>query len=212
MNFRVSSFRRELQVDTIPTYDGVDELSQVILAELEGAVGNESQQGKKDTIVLLNAEVSEEGKGKGKTKQESLKGKEAPKAESGEAAKGDNRPKAKSDPKAQNKPQCFKWIQEEGCPYGVNCQYARSPDVKGRCCNCGATDHMKPACTRPGCGSFHENAEPTGKGKGKGKGKSVAKAQVASSSGSAETPNSGATSSGGTSGIDSVDIKVIKEV
>ena len=43
MSFRVSSLRHELQVDTIPTHEGANSLSQVILAELEGAVGNESQ-------------------------------------------------------------------------------------------------------------------------------------------------------------------------
>ena len=92
MNFRVSSLRHELQVDTIPTYDGADTLSHVILAELEADVRNASQQGKQDRLALLNAEVSEEGKEKGKTKQDSPKEKKAPKAESGKTAKNDNRP------------------------------------------------------------------------------------------------------------------------
>ena len=75
-----------------------------------------------------------------------------------------------------------------------------------------ASDHLKPACTRPGGGSYDESATPTGKGKGKAKGKSVAKAQVANPQSSAEQSSSGAASSGGTSGLEGVDIKAIREV
>ena len=50
------------------------------------------------------------------------------------------------------------------------------------------------------------------KGKGKGKGKSVAKARVASAQSSTDQPSNGAASSGGTSGLENVDIKAIMEV
>ena len=155
---------------------------------------------------MLNAESIEEGKGKGQNKQESPQGKDVPRAKGEDTGRRDNRLKA------QNKPQCFKWAQDEGCPYGINCQYTHSAEVKGKCYNCGATDHMKPACTRPGGGSYDENVENKPKGKGKGESKSAAKTQVASSPSSADHPNGGTASSSSTSGVDSVDIKVIKEV
>ena len=41
MSFTISAFRHELQVDTVPLHERVTQLSQVILAELEAAVGND---------------------------------------------------------------------------------------------------------------------------------------------------------------------------
>ena len=70
---------------------------------------------------------------------------------------------------------------------------------------------MKPACTSPAGGSFDEAADPKAKGKGKVKTKAVAKVQASSSSPSANPPNNGADSSGGTSGTDVLDIKAMKE-
>ena len=79
ISFRSASFRHELNIDTIPTYDKVDQLSMVILAELEGAVGNESQMGRKDRLAL-SAENSEEAKATSKGNQENGRPKDPPKA------------------------------------------------------------------------------------------------------------------------------------
>ena len=65
-SFRISLFRHELHIDMIPTYEKVESLSQVILAELEGAVGIESQAANKDRVALLQTESNEDGKSKGK--------------------------------------------------------------------------------------------------------------------------------------------------
>ena len=102
-----------------------------------------------------------------------------------------DQPQAKAEAKAQVKPQCFKWITDEGCSCGTNSQYTHEPVIKG---NCGATTHLKPACARPGGGSYDPEMEQ--KGKGKGKGKSVAKARVASAQSSTDQPSNGAASSG----------------
>ena len=71
---------------------------------------------------------------------------------------------------------------------------------------------MRPACTRPGGGSYDETAEPKAKGKDKTKSKAIAKVQASSSSSSADPSGGGATSSGGASGADVLDIKAMKEV
>ena len=175
ISFRIASFRHDLHIDIIPTYEKVESMSQVTLAELEGAVGNESEMARRDRLALLT-ENSEEGKGKGVGKQDNSRPKDPPKPKNAEGAKSDQ-PQAMVEAKAQVKPQCFKWVSDEGCSYGVNRQYTHEPVVKGRCYNCGATTRLKPACTRPGGGSYDPEMEQ--KGKGKGRGKSVAKARVA---------------------------------
>ena len=150
ISFRIAAFRHELHIDTIPTYEKVDSLSQVILAELEGAVGNESQMARKDRLAVL-AENSDEGKAKGKGKQDDRKPKDPPKPKGTEGAKSDQ-PQAKAEARAQVKPQCFKWITDEGCSYGTDCQYTHEPVVKGRCYNCAATTHLKPEIRCQGSG------------------------------------------------------------
>ena len=137
MSFRISSFCHELQVDTIPTHERVTQLSQVILAEREGAVGSEGQQDKKPRIAGMQVEGGEDPKGKGKGKQKSPKGDEEQKAKASDTAKGDNKPKATSEPKATTQPQCWKWVEDGGCQFGNTCQCTHSPEVKGRCYNCG---------------------------------------------------------------------------
>ena len=82
------------QVDTIPAHDGVAQLSQVILAELEGRVGNESQQDKKQRAAVLAVENGEDQRGgKGnKGKQKNSKGEEHPEAKSWDTPRSDGKP------------------------------------------------------------------------------------------------------------------------
>ena len=186
-----------------------------LLAELEGAIGNESQLSKKVRVALLQTEGSEEGKGKGKSKDPSRpKDPPRPKAE---GAKSDQ-PPAKGDSKGRPKPQCHHWTSENGCPFGNGCMYTHDPVVKGKCYNCGSSLHLKPACARPGGGAHDPETDPSrgkGKGKGKPKGKTVAKAHVQNGGGtqpSTDQPASGATGSGGTGGLDNADLKALREV
>ena len=51
ITFRITAFRHEQKVDTVPTYAKVDSFARVLLGELEGAVGAESQLSKRDRIL-----------------------------------------------------------------------------------------------------------------------------------------------------------------
>ena len=106
--FRVSAFRFEREVDTVPTYDKVDAFARVLLAELEGAVGNESQLSKKDRVALLKTEENKDGKGEGKNK-DPPRPKDPPKSKA-EGAEGDQ-PPAKGDQKGRPNPSVIIGLQ-----------------------------------------------------------------------------------------------------
>ena len=80
-------------------------------------------------------EDGDNAKGKGKSKQKNNNNDEAPKAKAGDTGKGDNKPKAKSHSKASTKPQRYKWVEDAGHPFGSNCQFTHTPEVKGQCYN-----------------------------------------------------------------------------
>ena len=98
---------------------------------------------------LKNGEDSKGGKGS-KGKQKSSKREENPKAKAGDTSGSDGKPKADWEPKSGNRPQRFNWVEDAECPYGDTCQYTHAPEAQGRGYNCGAPDHLKPACTCPG--------------------------------------------------------------
>ena len=62
-------------MDTVPSRESVTQLSQVIHAECEGAVGNEGQQYKRPRVAGMQVEGGEDPKSKGKGQQKTLKGK-----------------------------------------------------------------------------------------------------------------------------------------
>ena len=67
----------------------------------------------------MQVEDGDDAKGKGKGKQQNKKSEE-------KGHGSGNKPKAKSDSKPLTKPQCYKWVEDAGCPFGSNCQFTHA--------------------------------------------------------------------------------------
>ena len=148
LSFRMHTARMQLQLDTVPSHDRVEEYVTALLAEFELlAVAMPDTSAKRPRVAALD-------KGKGGAKSDSQKPSEP---------KGTPE---KPDPKAKPKNPCRGWITDAGCHYGKNCSFAHTAERPGKCWTCGGA-HAKADCTAPGGGSAPKS-QPLEGGKGKG--------------------------------------------
>ena len=148
--FRCSVYRNMHNLDRNPTLAGVEEYGKQMLAEFEDlSVNVDATESPKRKNPKLN-KVTEDKGGKG--------GKSSGKDEStGKGAK-----------------LCWGWSKPEGCKHGNTCTFKHDAEKSGsHCYNCGAEDHYKNACTRPGGGAKKSETQEASEGdsqKGAGKG------------------------------------------
>ena len=176
--FRVNIFREQRRLDYQPSQEGVDELAQLLLGELEmvtmHAPGNESSQRppKHPRVAKVVAPDPvtvpdiRDGKGKGKgSRQESVSPKRG----------------------GKSKKLCHAFgVAEGGCTYGSKCRFVHDPELAKQerlCFKCGAKGHMSDVCPVEAkakgnaSSAIQEMAAPSAKAKPKGKAKAKAEAR-----------------------------------
>ena len=142
--FRCSVYRNANNLDRCPTLAGVEEYAKQMLADFEDLSVNvdanpESPKRPKVAKVGDDASGKEDKGGKG--------GRKGGKDES--AGKG-------------SKP-CWGWPKAEGCKNGNACTFKHDAEKSGsHCYNCGAEDHYKNACARPGGGAHKSETQEKG--------------------------------------------------
>ena len=129
LNFRLQLARLSLMIDSVPNHASITQYAEHVMAELEQV---NLQSRKKDPPALPDPtklkrfeEVNNERK-KGREKKEM----------------------DEKDP-SKEKGKCRFFLTDTGCRRGKTCGFSHDlKDDRRRCWNCGAVDHMAPACTR----------------------------------------------------------------
>ena len=123
LNFRLQLTRNQLMVDTIPTQESVTKYSHHLLAELE-TMGHQAKKKEVTTEPPKLKKFEEQSKDQGTKDNKEIGNKE--------------------------KSKCRFYLSDSGCKRGKGCTFSHDQkDEKRRFWNCGGTDHMSPACTRP---------------------------------------------------------------
>ena len=157
MNFRMHSVRMQLQLDTRPLQDTVEEYARIVLSELELlAVAVPENASKRQKVAALGAETPQKGKGTGKQP-----GAGKPTDAQGGEGKGSGGVK---------KP-CTGWVTDKGCKFGKSCTFSHAAERSGKCWACGG-NHQKADCVAPGGGKYQK--QPATGTPVKGKDKSTA--------------------------------------
>ena len=190
-SFRVQTWREQNKVDYMPTHEKVDQLTQLLIAELELAsfhapTEGKAQPPKKPRVNKLQEDTSppepqtgsppnpkQPSKGQGK-EGKGHKGK-TPKG----GSKGESSAQAPANPQGSDSPLCKGYLTAKGCAYGDNCRMRHDFASAGRqslCYACGSLDnvHRRPECPTV----LNPKGSPKGKGKSKG-GKAPPQAKAA---------------------------------
>ena len=143
--FRTHSIRMQLQLDTIPSMQAVEQWARSLLAEMEilAVSGSDPTPPKRTRVAALAG-----------------KGKETPSPTKPEVRKAD----------AGGKDPCKHWATETGCRRGRNCNFSHALEKPGKCWTCGG-NHTKSECHAPGGGKAKPKAAATPKDGTKGSGK-----------------------------------------
>ncbi|CAK9113587.1 unnamed protein product [Durusdinium trenchii] len=128
LQFKLQLARSALSVDSIPTYDGIAKYAEHLMAELE--------------------QVNHQARKKEPQPPEPPKLKRF--EEQRDQKEGKERKEESEKEKEREKPKCKFYLSDQGCKRGKSCGFSHDQrDERRRCWNCGGTDHMSPACTRP---------------------------------------------------------------
>ena len=146
-SFRLSSYRHAQRLDYEPTQKSVLAYAQVLLGEVEQQLLGQDQVQADKRARLAKAQVTEEGSVEPNAKALSLE----PKGSTvGPKAKPKAKPRAEAGTEAEVPQACRFFESQNGCRYGRACKQFH-PEVRrgaGRCYECGATTHIRPACPR----------------------------------------------------------------
>ena len=197
LTFRMHSVRMQLQLDTRPLQDTVEEYARTLLAEMEllAVAAPESGNAKRQRVAAV-AMDGQKGKGAGS---------------SGSSGKGGEGGQANSaDPKGnsgQRRTPCTGWITDKGCKFGKSCVFSHSAERQGKCWACGGS-HQKAECTAPGGGKHQKPSGDDNRGsKGRdGKAKGSGKDQ-----GSGPKGKPGGSTKGGSQAAGGISSEAIKE-
>ena len=129
LQFRVSLARSSLLVDSTPTKESVTRYATHLLAELEQVAYTERKPLKQTKDLPKVKRIEEDAKRLGKVGDGKLK-------------------EVKKDVEDSEKPKpvCKFYNTDQGCRKGRQCRWLHQPDDRRRCCACGSTKHMAPAC------------------------------------------------------------------
>lgn len=154
--FRVQVTRAALRVDTAPTDQSIQQLSESLLAEGEAAFHGGSWLPIKETVKVKALDgdlVSKEEGGKKEGKDRPKDAADLKDTKDGKDQKGgktDLKPsKGENKPASGEKPVCRYFLSDSGCKKGQKCSFPhewKGVQKQGRCWNCGSTQHMKPDC------------------------------------------------------------------
>ena len=136
--FRIQAIRMQLQLDTTPTQEAVEEYTRTLLAEMELLSVSMPDAGNKRQRIAAVVSDPWDDKGKGK---KGKKGDEAGKTAGVGAGRGGK----------DTRKVCAAWSTEAGCPQGRLCTLAHTPERPGGCWVCGGSHH-KHECKAPGGG------------------------------------------------------------
>ena len=157
LQFRIHSVRMQLQLDTSPTLESVEEYTRNLLAEMELMVVSVPDGGnKRQRVAAVGQDSGDKGNGKGP------KGGKTGEA-GGQQGAGTGRG-GKGDPVKL----CSAWSTDAGCPNGKQCSLKHAPERPGGCWVCGGM-HQKAECKAPGGGKASKDGDTGEDGGTKGK-------------------------------------------
>ncbi|CAE7353143.1 GIP, partial [Symbiodinium necroappetens] len=150
LQFRIHSVRMQLQLDTSPTLESVEEYTRNLLAEMELLVVSVPDGGnKRQRVAAVGQDSGDKGNGKGPKggKNGDAGGQQG--AGTGRGGKG--------DPVKL----CSAWSTDAGCPNGKQCSLKHAPERPGGCWVCGGM-HQKADCKAPGGGKAPKDPNAVG--------------------------------------------------
>ena len=151
LQFRVQNIRMQLQLDTAPTQETVEEYTRTLLAEMELLLVSAPEgSSKRQRVASVNtggggSQGCDKG-GKGAKGSKPGEANQQAGAGGGRGTKGDARKV------------CPAWSTEGGCPQGKLCTMAHTPERYGACWVCGG-NHQKAECKAPGGGKAPKGEE-----------------------------------------------------
>ena len=175
--FRMNIFREQKRLDYQPSQEGVNELAQLLVGELELVTlhAPDTQRPPKQPRLAKTSAEEEASLASIQQQAEQPKGKGK-----GKGKQGSDSPSSPASPERTKKP-CFLFGQgEQGCTFGSRCRFQHDTDQakkEGRCQVCGVKGHWSNKCPQSMPLDKDSPTSPEGKGspKGKTKGKSKGK-------------------------------------
>ena len=171
LSFRCSVARTQAQLDFNPTLDSVVAYAKHLQAEFEVLAVSGLEEPTNPKKPKLQRMEGENGRDKGKGKQE---GKGSKGDTNGAGNGADSGKTGKDNAKGGGKP-CGFYLTTKGCSKGRNCTFKHDfgkAKGEGRCFSCGSSEHRQQACTRPQGFGTTGGKDNGGKQKGEGKAKS----------------------------------------
>ena len=119
LQFRINLTRTTLMIDAVPTMQGIEQLAECIMAELD-----QVSYAKKKSAAL-----------------------QPPKVKRMEEAGRNNNGGGKQDEERKEIPKCKFYLTEDGCRKGKGCRFSHDQkDQSKRCWTCGSTKHFSNTC------------------------------------------------------------------
>ena len=197
-SFRVQTWREQNKVDYLPTHEKVDQLVQLLIAELELTSSHapvetpQPKAPKNPKLARVEDPQPTEGAPQGTPVPKSSpkgqpKGGKEGKGGKGKTPKGsgkseDSVPPPSSQSSSKDTPMCKGYLTAKGCAYGDQCRMQHDFSSAGRQSLCYACGSLENRHRRPDCPTV-TNPKGSSKGKGKTKGKPKVDATTVENSG-----------------------------
>ena len=145
--FRLASYRHSQRLDYEPSQASVLAYAQVLLGEVEQQLLGQDQGQVEKKPRLLKTQVEE---GQVEPKPKAVPAPKTPTPVAKSRPKGKPQVEGHTDDKEKGAFCCKFFESKDGCRYGKACRLTHSeiPKGAGRCYECGASTHLRPACPR----------------------------------------------------------------